>query len=57
MTPAPCYERIVVAPTYRPYVEERIYYPAPIYREQVVVERPYTRGIYIQPQFSFSCWR
>jgi hypothetical protein len=59
--PAPCYERVVVAPTYRPYVEERVYYPAPapvpVYREQVIVERPYTSGIYIQPQFSFSYWR
>lgn len=53
--PAPCYERVVVAPLYRPVVEQRVYYPAPVYREQVIVERPYAPSVYIQPQFSY--WR
>ncbi len=52
--PAPCYEPVVVAPPYRPVVQERVYYPAPVYRQQVIVERPGPQ-VYIQPQFSY--WR
>lgn len=53
--PAPCYERVVMAPYYSPVVEERVYYPAPVYRQRVIVERPYAERVYVQPQFSY--WR
>lgn len=53
--PAPCYAPVVVAAPYRPVVEERVYYPAPVYRQQVIVERPYAEHVYVHPQFSY--WR
>lgn len=42
---------------YRPYYcEERVYYPSPYpypYREQIIIERPYTERVYVHPHYSY----
>lgn len=45
----------IVQPIVQPVIEQRAYYPT--YYREVVVERPYTERVYIQPQFSYySFW-